>query len=177
MLTGQYSNLTVYLCHQAHPFLMRYNSSSCLCIEEVIMIFYVHESLTQICIKGFTLRRRVAFLHEMDITVRWGSSLYPWETENPFIGWAWKPDWRKWIIGNRSVPAVIMLQRSCRTLPHYDRGGLGWVRGASFSLVSLTSFHIVNTVILSSVSHSPSHSLSLLFSFCLSFIGKNCRQT
>ena len=63
---------------------------------------------------------------------------------------------------------------------------MGWARGASFSLVSLTSFHIVNTVILSSLplplslSDSPfpypspplslslSFSLSLSLSFCLS---------
>lgn len=132
------------------------------CIKEVIIIFFVHKSFTQISIKGFTLRRRVAFLHEMDITVRQGSSLYPWETENPFIGWAWKPDWRKWIIGNRSVPAVIMLQRRCRTLPQ-RWGGMG----ASFSLVSLTFFHIVNTVILSSCSPTFSVWLSLPSSLSL----------
>lgn len=117
----------------------------CPCIEEVIILFSVHESFTQTRIEGFTLRRGVAFLHEMDITARWGSSLYPWETKNPFIGWAWKPDWRKWIIGNRSVPAVIMLQRCYRTLPQrWD----GMSRGASFSLVSLTFFYTVNTLLL-----------------------------
>lgn len=168
--------ISQYLSRQAHSFLMRHNSSPYTCIKEVIIIFFVHKSFTQICVKGFTLRRREAFLHEMDITVRRGSSLYPWETENPFIGWARKPDWRKWIIGNRSVPAVIMLQRRCRTLPQrWD--GMGWARGASFSLVSLTSFHIVNTVILSSLPHSlsdpptpPLPHLSLLFSFCLFFM-------
>lgn len=56
-------------------------------------------------------------LREMDLTIHGGSSLYPWETENPFIGSAPKPDWRKWITGNRSVPAVIMLQCFCRTRP------------------------------------------------------------
>lgn len=80
----------------------------------------------------------------MDITVRWGSSLYPWETENPFIGWAWKPDWRKWIIGNRSVPAVIMLQRRYCTLPQrWD----GMSRGCFFLVVSLMFFYIANTVV------------------------------
>ena len=88
-LAGHYSSCTVCLwglsC-QAHSFLMRHNSSPPphththnARIKEVIIIFFVHESFTQISIKGFTLRRRVAFLHEMDITVRRGSSLYPWE--------------------------------------------------------------------------------------------------
>lgn len=71
----------------------------------------------------------------MDLTVRRGSSLYPWETENPFIGSAWKPDWRKWITGNMSVPAVIMLQRCYRTRPE----GWGWV--AVKRIVILLLFH------------------------------------
>ncbi len=117
-LAWHYSSSTVllwYLRCQTHSFLMRHNSSPYARIKKVA-IFFVHKSFTLMCIEGFTLRR-VAFLHEMDITVSRGSSLYPWETENPLIGWARKPDWRKWIIGNRSVPAVIMLQRRCRTPP------------------------------------------------------------
>lgn len=53
---------------------------------------------------------------------------------------------------------------------------MGWARGASFSLVSLTSFHIVNTVILSSLplplslsdSPFPYPSPPLLLPLCLS---------
>lgn len=127
----------------AIKFLITHNSSPNTCIMELV----VHESFNQICMWGFTLRWRVAFLHEMDITVWRGSSLYPWETENPFIGWAWKPDWRKWIIGNRSVPAVIMLQRCCRTLPQRWNG---MSTGCLFSLVSLASFLVVNTLSLPS---------------------------
>lgn len=77
--------------------------------------------------------------HEMDRTVRRGSSLYPWETENPFICSAWKPDWRKWITGNMSVPAVIMLQRCYRTRPE-GRGVGGGEENSDTSLVSLQVF-------------------------------------
>lgn len=121
----------------------------------------------KICIQGFTLRRRAAFLHEMDITIRRGSSLYPWETENPFIGWAWKPDWRKWIIGNRSVPAVIMLQRCCCTLPQRWNGmGAGCFFYSCFPYIFP---HVVNTVILSSLCltllHCPPPFSCFLFLF------------
>ena len=61
---------------------------------------------------------------------------------------------------------------------------MGWVRGASFSLVSLTSFHIVNTVILSSsslllsLSDSPSLPPSFFLVFFLSlFHTHTCYQT
>lgn len=77
--------------------------------------------------------------HEMDLTVRRGSSLYPWETENPFIGSAWKPDWRKWITGNMSVPAVIMLQRCYGTRPE-GWGVGGGEENSDTSLVSLQVF-------------------------------------
>lgn len=124
-----YSNSSVGLwflsCH-VRSFLMRHNLSPYPCTREVIIIFFVHKSFSRIHIKGLTLRRRAAFPHEIDITARRGSSLYPWETENPFIGSAQEPDWRKWIIGNWSVPPVIMLQHCYRTQPQrWDGMGAG----------------------------------------------------
>lgn len=94
---------------------------------------------TTISIRRRTLRRRVASVHEMDTPVRIGSSLYPWETENPFIGSTRKPDWRKWIIGNRGAPAVIMLQR-CVYRTRQESWGWGWGWGKLFHLKVLFLF-------------------------------------
>lgn len=44
-------------------------------------------------------------------------SLRNWESIHRLGSETWLPDCRKWITGNRSVPAVIMLQRFCRTRP------------------------------------------------------------
>lgn len=109
----------------------------------------------------------------MDITVRRGSLLYPWETENPFIGWAREPDWRKWIIGNRSVPAVIMLQRRCRTLP---------LRWDGMLLLVLFPLHLSTELTQSYWSLFPTlavwPSLPSSLVFCLSlFHTHTCYQT
>lgn len=56
------------------PFiLMRLNT----CIKEGVTFIFLFESFTQLCSEGVTLRWGEAFLHEMDLTVRRGSSLYP----------------------------------------------------------------------------------------------------